>query len=161
MKPQSELKDVKLKEDVKQSVKIILFTKWISITVNVKLSDEMRWFPVTCDAVTQSPAGGCRRSLGEPHQEERLHHRGHLPRPLQVHAGLSRVRQDLGDLRPLLLPDASSAHEEGADAGGVSGVAGPSDQTHAGTVRQDLLKRCVNCVTHVTDVSVSVQTDGA
>lgn len=83
-------------------------------------------------ATSPSLPGGGGGGVGEPHQEERLHHRGHLPRPLQVYAGLPRLLQSLGDLRPLLLPDPPPAHEEGAHAGGLPGQAGPSCQTHTG-----------------------------
>lgn len=76
--------------------------------------------------------GGGGGGLGEPHQEERLHHCGHLPRPFQIHPGVSCVRQGLGDLRPFLLPDPAPTHEEGEDTGGVSSPTGPSGQTHTG-----------------------------
>lgn len=85
--------------------------------------------------VLSCPVGGSRGSLGEPHQEKRLHHCGHLPRPLQIHPGLSRVLESLRDLRSLLLLDAASAHEEGADAGGLLGPTGPSGQADTGNIR--------------------------
>lgn len=72
--------------------------------------------------------------MGEPHQEERLHHCGHLPRPFQVHLGVSRVLQGLRDLRSFLLLDPSTTYEEGADTGGLSGQTGPSGQTHTGNM---------------------------
>lgn len=79
-------------------------------------------------------SGGGGGSVGEPHQEKWLHHRGHLPRPFQVHPGVSRVLQGLCDLWSFLLLDPTPAHEEGAYTGGLSGQTGPSCQTHAGNL---------------------------
>ena len=58
--------------------------------------------------------GGCGGDVAWLSATQRLGHRRHFPRPAQVDAGLSRLRQGLGEIRPVLLSLAAAARQEGA-----------------------------------------------
>lgn len=83
-------------------------------------------------------SGGGRRGVEEPPQAERLRDRRQVPRPLQVHSGLSWMPQGFCDLWPLLLPERPASRQQGARHGGVLRLSGPVRQARAGGFTEKL-----------------------